>query len=119
MSVAALLAFDASPRLLANRAHDYVAALSLVLIALAYVVYQAVQRAPPKDWAKTLLLALAFLFWAANQLSSDREAALLFNDVAIAAFVLDVIFVIVGRPPEARHRSGADRPTSSLGVSAP
>jgi len=37
--------------------------------------------------------AVAFLFWAANQLWPRFTQAPLFNDIAIALFVLDVFFV--------------------------
>ena len=98
LSVGLLLTCDALPRRFSAEAHDSLAALPLVLIAVAYVVYQAVRRAPPMEWVKTATLVLAFLFWAANQLCTDRKLSTLFNDIAIAAFVLDVFLVIVGWP---------------------
>jgi hypothetical protein len=44
------------------------------------------------------MLAVAFLFWAANQLWPDLRQATLFNDIAIALFVLDVFLVMIGWP---------------------
>jgi hypothetical protein len=98
LSVGVLLTCDVFPRSFPSRAHDLLAALPLVLIAIAYVVYQAIRRVPPLEWVKAAMLALAFLFWAANQICLDRRWATLFNDSAIAAFVFDVFLVIVGWP---------------------
>lgn len=96
MSVGVLLVYDVAPRLFPANAHDALAALPLVLVALSYLIYQATRGASAKQWARGLLLALAFLFWAANQLCRDRGLSTLFNDIAIAAFVFDVFLVIIG-----------------------
>jgi ABC-type transport system involved in cytochrome c biogenesis permease subunit len=103
IGVGVLLACDAVPRIFPPGAHDLLAALPLILIALALVAYRAIQRAPPMEWAKTTIVALAFLFWAATLLCADRERARLFNDIAIAAFVLDALLVITGWPPGSSH----------------
>jgi hypothetical protein len=100
ISVGVLLVSDMSPRLVPAQGHDFLAALPLVSIALACVAHQAVRRAPRTEWAKTAILALAFLFWAANQLCHDHWLAMVFNDIAIAAFVLDMFLVIIGWPVE-------------------
>jgi hypothetical protein len=105
-SVAVLLAFDAWPRLFAADVHDSLAAVPLLLIAIAYLVYQGVRRASPAEWGRAAIVALAFVFWAANQLCADHHLATLFNDVAIALFVLDLFLVIVARPPEAAVGEG-------------
>jgi hypothetical protein len=68
------------------------------MIALAYIVYQCARRPTGKELAKAIMLAVAFLFWAANQLLPNYRQATLFNDIAIALFVLDVFLVIVGWP---------------------
>ncbi len=47
------------------------------------------------EMAKAIMLAAAFLFWAANQFWPSLPEATLFNDIAIALFVLDVFLVIV------------------------
>ena len=47
---------------------------------------------------KAILLAAAFLFWAANQYWPNLPEATLFNDIAIALFVLDVFLVMIGWP---------------------
>jgi uncharacterized membrane protein len=57
---------------------------------------------------KAIMLAVAFLFWAANQLWPDLPQATLFNDIAIAFFVLDVFLVMVGWPATSPDESFAE-----------
>jgi len=78
-------------------------ALPLALIAFAYLAQQAVCCQSRKDLVRAILLAVAFLFWAANQLWPDLPQATLFNDIAIALFVLDVFLTMIGRA-QLRHR---------------
>jgi hypothetical protein len=68
------------------------------MIACAYMVFQLAHHRRMAELFKTILLAAAFLFWAANQLWPNLPQASLFNDIAIGLFVLDVFFVIVGWP---------------------
>jgi hypothetical protein len=103
--VGVLLVWDAFPGVFPARSHDYIAAFPLALIALAYLAYQAAHRPPPKEFAKAAMLAAAFLFWAANQLWPDVRQATLFNDIAIALFVLDVFLVLVGWPASSPDES--------------
>ena len=107
-SIAVLLAWDAFPRLFPERAHDLLASFPLALIALAYIVYQAAHRPPRKEVVKAVLLAVAFLFWSANQLWPNLPQATLFNDIAIALFVLDVFLVMVGWPGTSPDESFAE-----------
>ena len=97
-SVALLLTWDAYPRLFPAKAHDSLGAFPLAMIAFAYLVYQAAHRPALLEVGKAILLAIAFLFWAANQFWPDLRQATLLNDVAIALFVLDVFLVMIGWP---------------------
>jgi hypothetical protein len=97
-SVALLLIWDGFPKRFPARAHDVLGALPLGLIALAYLVHQLIRRPARLEFVKAALLAIAFLFWAANQFWSERPVATVFNDIAVALFVLDVFLVIIGRP---------------------
>ncbi|HEY3237903.1 MAG TPA: hypothetical protein VGJ84_24500 [Polyangiaceae bacterium] len=97
-SVGLLLAWDAFPGLFPTRAHDVLAAVPLSLIAVTYLLYQSMRRPAPMELLKAVLLAAAFLLWAANQLWPALPQATLFNDLAIALFVLDVFLVIIGWP---------------------
>src|SRR5271167_4345380 len=89
-SVVVLLVWDALPGLFPPRAHDVLGAFPLAMIAIAYLAYQAVHRPARMEALKAVLLAIAFLLWAANQYWPDVKAAALLNDLAIALFVLDV-----------------------------
>lgn len=106
-AVVALLFWDAVPQLFPAGSHDFLAAFSLGTIALAYLVYQFARRPAALEFAKAVLLAAAFLFWAANQFWPNLPQAMLFNDIAIALFVLDVFLVITGWPPSAPDGSFA------------
>lgn len=96
--VAALLVWDAFPRLFPPRSHEVLGASALAMIAIAYLFYQAVHRPSRGEVLKAVLLALAFLFWSANQLWPALPQAMLFNDIAIALFVFDIFLVMVGWP---------------------
>jgi hypothetical protein len=102
-----LLVWDRSPELFPDGAHEALAAIPLALIAVAYVVHEAMRRAGPRELAKAGLLAAAFLFWAANQFWPDHPLSTLFNDIAIALFVLDVFLAILGRPIEREGGHGS------------
>ena len=108
VSVVVLLVWDAAPALFPARAHDLLGALPLALIALAYLVYQTIRRPGPAELFKAALLSIAFLLWAANQLWPDSPRANLYNDLAIALFVLDVFFVIAGWPATSPDESFAE-----------
>jgi hypothetical protein len=100
-SVVLLFVGDAAPRLLPAESHEVLAAFSLAMIACAYLVFKLARPGglgSAAELFKTILLAAAFLFWAANQLWPNLPQASLFNDVAIGLFVLDVFFVIAGWP---------------------
>jgi len=97
-SVGVLFAWDAFPRLFPAKAHDFLAAFPLAMIAFASLVYQTAHRPARVEVVKAIMLAAAFLFGAANQLWPDLHQATLFNDIVIALFVLEVFLVMVGWP---------------------
>ena len=113
-SVVVLLAWDAAPGLFPARAHDTLAAFPLALIAVAYLVYQSAHRPARLEVVKAVLLAIAFLFWAANQFWPDLKQATLFNDIAIALFVLDVFLVMTGWPGSSPDESFAETYAADL-----
>jgi hypothetical protein len=98
VSVGVLLVWDVLPGLFPARAHEFLAAFPLAMIACACLVYEAVRRPARSELVKAILLACAFLFWAANQLWPASHWATLFNDIAIALFVFDVFLAVIGRP---------------------
>jgi hypothetical protein len=108
LGVVVLLAWDLAPRLFPPRAHDLLGAFPLALIAIAYLVYQIEHRPAFLELVKAALLAVAFLFWAANQFWPDSRQAMLFNDIAIGLFVLDVFLVMIGWPASSPDESFAE-----------
>ena len=108
VTVMVLLVWDAVPGLFPAKAHDWLGALPLALIDVAYLVYQTIRRPGPQELFKAALLAIAFLLWAANQLWPTSPRANLYNDLAIALFVLDVFFVIAGWPAASPDESFAE-----------
>jgi hypothetical protein len=108
ISVAALLAWDVNPKMFPTTAHGVLAACPLATIAVAYLVYQSAHRPAPMELVKAIMLASAFLLWAANQFWPDLREATLFNDIAIALFVLDVFLVMIGWPTTSPDESLAE-----------
>jgi hypothetical protein len=106
ISVALLFLWDGFPKIFPARAHNVLGALPLALTASACIVYRALRRPSAAELVKAILLAAAFLLWAANQFWPDATPATLFNDLAIGLFVLDVFLVVVGWPtiPAAEYR---------------
>lgn len=113
VSCGVLLVWDAVPGLFPARAHDVLGAFPLAMIAIAYIVYQTAHRPGLPEFLKALMLAVAFLFWAANQLWPDYRLSTLFNDIAIVLFVLDVFLVIVGWPASSPDESFAETYSTS------
>jgi MFS family permease len=107
-SVAVVFVWNVVPQFFPARTYDFVGAFSLAMIAVAYLVYQAAHRPPAREFAKAVMLAVAFLFWAGNQFWPNARCAVLLNDVAIALFVLDVFLVIIGWPPTSPDESFAE-----------
>jgi len=107
-SVVVLFAWDAFPRLFPAKAHNVLGAFPLAMIAVAYLVYQSAHRPARMEVVKAVLLAIAFLFWAANQFWPDLSQATLFNDIAIGLFVLDVFLVMIGWPATSPDESFAE-----------
>jgi hypothetical protein len=107
-SIGLLLAWDTFPGQFPSRAHEVLGALPLGLIALAYLMYQALRRPGRWELVKATMLAAAFLSWAANQLWPLLPQATSLNDIAIALFVLDMVLVIMGWPPGSRDQAFAE-----------
>lgn len=103
-----LLVWDALPMLFPTRAHEVLGAFPLALIALAYLAYQTIRRPGAQELFKAILLAIAFLLWAANQFWPAKPCATLLNDIAISLFVLDVFLVMIGWPASSSDESFAE-----------
>lgn len=96
--VGALLVWDAKPDVFPPRAHDLLAALPLAAIAVVWILHRASQKPSRAAIVKAGILAVAFLFWAANQRWPESPRATLWNDLAVALFVLDVWLAVRERP---------------------
>jgi uncharacterized membrane protein len=107
-SVGVLFIWDAFPQEFPAKAHETLASFPLVMIALTYIAYQCARRPARMEFIKAIMLTVAFLFWAANQLLPNYRQATLFNDIAIALFVLDVFLVMVGWPATSPDESFAE-----------
>ena len=103
--VAVLFVWDAAPALFPASAHAILGALPLAMIAFTYLLYQRAHRPTGAELAKAITLAVAFLFWSANQFWPNPRQATIFNDIAIGLFVLDVFLVIVGWPASSGDES--------------
>jgi hypothetical protein len=109
--VGVLFLWDAFPARFPANSHDFLGAYPLAMIAFAYLLYQSARRPALREWVKAIMLAAAFFFWAANQLWPLSRQAVLWNDIAIGLFVLDVFLVIIGWP--------AASPDESFGETQP
>ncbi|HVV53176.1 MAG TPA: hypothetical protein VHO06_26195, partial [Polyangia bacterium] len=74
------------------------------------LVHRLGSRPTRAELARTGLLAAAFLFWAANQFWPDLPQAMLFNDLAVALFVLDAWLAIA---PRSALASADERPAGA------
>lgn len=112
VGIALLLLWDLVPARFPSHAHDALSASPLALIALAWLLHRLGSRPTRAELARAALLAAAFLFWSANQLWPDLPQATLFNDLAVALFVIDVWLAMAERPApapaEALRPDGAD-----------
>ena len=74
--------------------HTYLRSLVLALAGFGYALFQLYVRPSREILLKRLVLAAAFVLWAAEQLVPPGRLTLLLDDAAIAAFVLDLFWVI-------------------------
>lgn len=109
-----LLLWDLWPGLFPATAHAVLAPIPLATIAVVYLLHHRLRRAGRAEIGRATLLALAFLFWAANQYWSDRPVSTFLNDIAIAAFVLDLVLAMV----QSSSTSSPDAAASSPGAAA-
>jgi hypothetical protein len=92
-------------------AHDWLGAIPLALIGVAYVILQLRLRPNRQTLMKRLLLAGTFILWAIDQLLPSGPLAVFIGDVVVSAYVLDLFWII----QEQGESSAADRKTSGEG----
>jgi hypothetical protein len=74
--------------------HAYLSAAPLALAGIGYAVLQIRKRPPRSTLLKRLLLAATFILWAVDQLLPPGRMATVIGDVVIAAYVLDLYWLI-------------------------
>ncbi|HYM74855.1 MAG TPA: hypothetical protein VE377_02665 [Candidatus Dormibacteraeota bacterium] len=75
-------------------AHTWLSSLPLALAGAAYAVLQLRLRPSRRTLAKRVLLAGTFILWAIDQFLPSGRLAMVIGDVVVAAFVLDLFWII-------------------------
>ncbi len=109
LALGPLAAWDAQPAWFDRRAHDALGALPLAAIGLACLAQRSGRPSSLADWTRAVILAAAFFAWAINQMWPESASATLWNDAAIALFVIDV-FLTVWQQPAAESQGGPSTP---------
>jgi hypothetical protein len=76
------------------RNHAWLSSLPLALAGAAYAVLQIRLRPNRRTLLKRVLLAGTFMLWAIDQLLPPGRLALLIGDAVVAAYVLDLFWII-------------------------
>jgi hypothetical protein len=87
-----LLALDTS--LAPAGLHAPLSSLPLAMAGIGYAVFQLYIRPPRGALLKRLFLAATFLVWAVDQLLPPGRLAVFIGDAVIAAYVLDLYWLI-------------------------
>jgi hypothetical protein len=74
--------------------HPYLSSFPLALAGLGYTLLQVYLKPPRLLFLKRLVLAAAFLLWALVQLLSPGRLAVFLGDAVIAAYVLDLFWIM-------------------------
>jgi hypothetical protein len=74
--------------------HAYVSSVPLALAGLAYALLQIQLKPRGAILAKRLVLAGAFLLWSVVQILPSGPLAVFLGDTVIAAYVLDLFWVM-------------------------
>ena len=93
VSAAALLLLSDLPWF-TSRGHVYFSSLPLALAGMGYALLQVGVRPVRRVLFKRLLLAATFICWAVDQVLPVGPAATFVGDVVIAAFVLDLYWIV-------------------------
>lgn len=77
-----------------TRFHTYLSSLPLALAGIAYAILQLRMRPSQVMMLKRSLLAATFIIWAIDQLLDSGKLATFIGDIVIAAYVLDLYWLI-------------------------
>jgi hypothetical protein len=76
------------------RVHACLSSLPLALAGIGYAILQLRAQPPRAMLLKRLLLAATFVIWAVDQLLPSGRLATVIGDLVIAAYVLDLYWLI-------------------------
>jgi hypothetical protein len=93
LTLAGIILFSDLPNL-PNQLHGYLSSLALATAGVGYAVLQLLRRPPLGTMLKRLLLAATFVLWAIDQLLPAGKVATFIGDVVIAAYILDLYWLI-------------------------
>jgi hypothetical protein len=77
-----------------SQLHAFLSSLPLAMAGIGYAIVQLLTRPSRKKSLKRLLLAATFVIWAIDQLLPAGKPATFIGDVVIAAYVLDLYWLI-------------------------
>ena len=89
------------------RLHGYLSSLPLAIAGIGYAILQLRVRPPRATLLKRLLLAATFVTWAVDQLMPPGPLAMFIGDVVIAAYVLDLYWLIQEQVSAVNSASGS------------
>jgi hypothetical protein len=85
--------------------HAYLSSLPLALAGFGYAILQLRLNPPRGILLKRLLLAATFVIWAVDQLLPSGRLATFIGDVVIAAYVLDLFWLIQEQATDSKPAS--------------
>ncbi len=89
-------------------AHPWLGSLPLALAGAAYAALQIRLRPNRRTLLKRLLLAGTFVLWAIDQLLPPGRLAMFLGDAVVAAYVLDMFWIIQEQEESAAVETGND-----------
>jgi hypothetical protein len=107
LALAGILLLSNLP-LISPQTHAYLSSLPLAVAGIGYAILQFRVRPPLGTLLKRLLLAGTFVIWAVDQLLPSGRLATFVGDVVIAAYVLDLYWIIQEQVATANTASDAE-----------
>jgi hypothetical protein len=105
--------------------HAYLSSLPLALAGVGYILLQVHLKPPRRTLFKRLVLAGAFLLWAAVQFLTPGRLSVFLGDAVIAAYVVDLFWIMQDQQralpsthPRRDQRSGGCHRGSTAGGAA-
>jgi hypothetical protein len=93
LALAAILLLSNLP-FIPVRLHGWLSSLPLAMAGIGYAILQFRAPLPRATLLKRLLLASTFVIWAVDQLMPSGRVAMFIGDAVIAAYVLDLHWLI-------------------------